>query len=260
MSDTFVQKAASAAGALAAVSVPVAADAVVLYRSNSPVSISLGSGPSSVGWDVDGTGGPDFILNRYSFSLVDPVEIPGYGGWDRLAVYRIHMAGAAPGAALVTNPANNGVEELNSSFRIGQTLQDYQWPGAANFNRAAFYRFESTQVVIPPSGGARTTSQTRTSYAEFPEENGFGPGENVIGFRFDRGLGTDFNYGWAKVEWDLSTPGQESFTITEWAWESEPGKAIHAVPAPAAAVSGLTLLAMGAAGVRQHRRRKAAAA
>jgi hypothetical protein len=91
---------------------------------------------------------------------------------------------------------------------------------------------------------------------DFATADGFArSGENVIGFRFDRGLGTDLNYGWAKVEWDLSNQGSESFTITEWAWETDPGKPIHAVPAPAAAVSGLSLLAMGAAGVRRQRRR-----
>ena len=269
MADTFTQKAALAAGAVAAVSVPVTADAVVLYRSNSPVSISLGGGPSSVGWDVDGTGGPDFMLNATTTSVRIPhsgvVSVTYFGGVNigivserqtmRERIYLDSVSGAGAG---IIGPVAGGpqVRALHSSFNIGPTLNAYAWGSASESERGVLFRSTQRRLVFVDHLASSTQSTAQFGEGDFATADGFTrSGENVIGFRFDRGLSTDLNYGWAKVEWDLSTPGQESFTITEWAWEGEPGKPIHAVPTPAAAVSGLTLLAMGAAGIRRQRQR-----
>ena len=49
-----------------------------------------------------------------------------------------------------------------------------------------------------------------------------------------------------------------NLTIEKWAYEDTPDKAIQvgSVPAPLAAVASLTLLAMGAAGLRAQRRKR----
>lgn len=265
----FAKKALAAAGSVAAVSMPVTAEAVVLHRTNSPVSIALGGGPSSVAWDVDGTGGPDFMLNRHFTQVSIPhsgfISLTYSGGTNfgivsvtsdaRERIYLDSIGGR--GAGIIGPVAGDErVRALGSSFQIGATLNAYAWGSAADSERRVLFRSSHRRSVFVD----HLTSSSRSTFSfgeqDFATADGFNrSGENVIGFRFDRGLGSDLNYGWAKVEWDLSTPGSETFTISEWAWEGEPGKPIHAVPAPAAAVSGLSLLAMGAAGVRRQRRR-----
>jgi MYXO-CTERM domain-containing protein len=50
-----------------------------------------------------------------------------------------------------------------------------------------------------------------------------------------------------------------SLTVRNWAYEDEPDTAIHVepIPAPPAGVAALTLLGLGAAGVRSWRKRNA---
>ena len=62
--------------------------------------------------------------------------------------------------------------------------------------------------------------------------------------------------GWARIRFDYAPKAQ--LVIERWAYESEPNTAIHvdSIPAPPAGVAALSLLAMGAAGLRSHRKRK----
>ncbi len=78
---------------------------------------------------------------------------------------------------------------------------------------------------------------------------GWAAATQYVGFRTNAGL-----YGWASVTLDT---GLGSITINEWAYEDS-GAGIHmgatAIPEPtSAALSGLALLATGAAGARRRR-------
>lgn len=85
-------------------------------------------------------------------------------------------------------------------------------------------------------------------------------GHNIIGFKLyvDGGL----HYGYAEMELaKLSEGGNPTgldLKITRWAYEDEPETAIHVepIPAPPAAVGALTLLGLGAAGMRTWRGRR----
>ena len=82
---------------------------------------------------------------------------------------------------------------------------------------------------------------------------GFGAGQNgYIGFRFNTPGGLE--YGWATINID---PATQRVTISEWAYNNTPNAPVQ-VPEPSTAA--LTLLGLGAAGVRAWRARKKPAA
>lgn len=82
-------------------------------------------------------------------------------------------------------------------------------------------------------------------------------GSNFIGFRFDLG-GSSFAYGWAELTFrtnpaSSANPGG-GFAIERWAYNTTGGSInVGAVPEPAAAATGLGLLALGAAGLHRQR-------
>lgn len=111
-------------------------------------------------------------------------------------------------------------------------------------------------------------NNTLTTYTNYL----IGAGGGFLGLSFDPGDGT--HYAWVQVsnvQWDGSNI---SLTVVDWAYEDSPGVAIAAgsgtggggspggggpggaagTPEPAAA--GLGLLALGAAGVMRHKRRR----
>ena len=78
------------------------------------------------------------------------------------------------------------------------------------------------------------------------------------GFRIQNEANGTTNYGWVRV---TVTNDQEnlpsSITINEWAYEDSPGTPIPAgIPEPSEIGLGLGLLALGAAGIRRHRKLK----
>jgi hypothetical protein len=87
---------------------------------------------------------------------------------------------------------------------------------------------------------------------EFVDATGF------AGVRFN--IGGQAHFAWLRIA--VSDDG-DSITVIDWAWEDQPNVAVQAgaMPAapepPPAALTGLGLLALGAAGV-QHRRRRLA--
>lgn len=86
---------------------------------------------------------------------------------------------------------------------------------------------------------------------------GFTEGTNYFGFRFNPS-GSKVLYGWAQM--NVTTGFDGGVVISEWAYQSSGGSIqVGAVPEPAAAATGLGLLALGAAGLRRQRRRQAIA-
>jgi hypothetical protein len=83
---------------------------------------------------------------------------------------------------------------------------------------------------------------------------GIGLGPHKIGFRFD--VDGQDHYGWANIL--LQGARHKRLEVTQWSYETDPDTPIHisAVPAPPAGVAALTLLGVGAAGLRGWRKRK----
>jgi len=99
-----------------------------------------------------------------------------------------------------------------------------------------------------------TSSQIFDDFAYFPGSSG----ESFYGFRVWSDQTGDYHYGWALI----STSNAEtiSLTVHSYAYEDQPGAAIHipdaaTIPEPSIA-AGLAGLAAGAAAVLRSRRKK----
>lgn len=244
MAEYFHNKALRTLGISAAALMPVTADAAIVHVSGAPVVIGVTGGGS---WDVDGTGADEFdFRHRHATAYVG----------SRTFIeddVRVFSGGSMNGRGLV------GPGGIRSSVAVLHR-SEYVGSGKASFRTPVLGSSYGRGVM--DAGLSRIfTSSTHFLHASAPASHfyAFGQDPGYLGFAFDPGDGTRF--GWAKVQFD-EDGFNSSLTIEEWAYEDEAGKAIHvgSVPAPPAAAAGLTLLAMGAAGVRAHRRRKQAAA
>ncbi len=65
----------------------------------------------------------------------------------------------------------------------------------------------------------------------------------------------DTHYGWAKVI--LHDGPDFELEVADWWYEDEADTEIHVTPVPASGLAALTLLGLGAAGLRAQRIRKA---
>lgn len=235
---SYTQKLSLAAGSLSALYLlPTGAQGGVVHVSGSPVSLAM-SAPNgtTVNWDVDGAHGPDFQLwKRFTFPLG-----------------MIYMASRMPfqapmnGRGWVGPLANEAVvQALHPSFVVGPTLAAYWGPG---------------QRWRTAMGGGFSGTYHLASGTGFATMGGFQAGDNYAGFRFLSG--TDMLYGWALINFDL-TAG--IVAIKEWAYNDMPNGSIHiadtgAQQVPEPSTPALTLLGLGAAGLRAWRARKKARA
>lgn len=280
---SFAEKAAVAAGSIAAVTAPATAQAKVVHVTGSPVSLTLGGGPNFASWDVDGAGGDEFRLNRKlsSFGTTQSntitIQPPGTGQSyqyqyrafqanyrrENIALASSDTYGAQQlnGRGIVgPNAFSNRVQALANSFNVGPTLAAYHWGATPGTSRYALNRYDRNWRSYTYYGGyfgPHYSSSAGVGSSKFPgfDQNG----DNIIGFRFDKN--GDMHYGWAKVGWDLTSPAIGEFIIWEWAYEDQPDTAIHAsstevVPVPATIVPAIAMLAVGAAGVRRMRKRQ----
>ena len=222
----FERKLGLAATAAAAASLPVAAaEAALIVGSGGPITVAMDDRPGSTVWDVDRDGSADFhVVNRSA------------RGIDYLSISSVGLNGRGFVGPARAQPA---VTELPSGARIGPALATNYWGVADDLRQVAGH----TVTFSEPALGVSWLTQSDQPV--------------LIGFRFDSGRG--LQYGWASVLVDFDG-GQTALTIQQWAYESEPDTAVAAgqVNAPASGLAALTLLGLGAAGLRRHRRRKAA--
>ncbi len=169
-------------------------------------------------WDIDGGGTADFNIRYINFSSLT------------FALRASNAAANGNSRAWVKNPG--------SSFPFMKPLV----PGSIVGPTQAF-------GVTPPyaSGGKNVAVFTINGFARGVLSNG----EQFVGFKFLVGSQTD--YGWADITLSSSL---HTITFNYWAYETS-GVGI-VVPEPAHAPLGLGLLALGATGVAQYRRRRLA--
>lgn len=110
---------------------------------------------------------------------------------------------------------------------------------------AGYYSFERFRTYGP---GAPPTSLFYSPRAS----DGVPVGDNLIGFKFS--ISGNTHYGWAEIE--FANDPELSLQVNRWAYKSEPDDPIGAGQVPGAGVAALTLLGLGAAGMRQWRKRK----
>lgn len=245
--------AASAAALSLAPAIGAAAPVYVIDR---PVTISfeaLGGGFGSVGvpWDIDGVNGADthFSVRRQAYGTYYRSYTAGGSEKVQNVVGNLDFPGLY-GIGPVVFARMNGRSELvfvQESAVVGPTI------GAAYAFQPPPFNGISTvaRLVTPPGGTPETVSQhafaTQTPY-------GYAFGVQLMPFGFD--VGGQQHVGWARIRFNGAPDAQ--LVIERWAYESEPNTAIHvdSIPAPPAGVAALSLLAMGAAGLRSHRKRK----
>ncbi len=231
------EKLALATGSLSLLS--FGAQAEIIYTAN-PVTIDFthttGIG-NAITWSVDGSH-PTFKL----------FNINGFGSFFLV----LSSAGSLLGRGLVrqdTQGADNiRFVNLGAGFGVGPSLAaGYNFGGRAN-DRSMLSRLGANPKITPNPKNFTTGV------------NGF------FGFRFtDTGLTNEF-YGWAELNLDTASPG--TVTINRWAYNNVAGQSIKVgqttgdnpsnVPEPG--TLSLTLLGLGAGGVRAWRKRKLALA
>ncbi len=169
--------------------------------------------------------------------------------------WNIDQAGRVE-ARLVGVTSYNGIF-LDSVFSGTHNFGAFQ-AGFLNMPNLATGYVMSTGVIDTNSGPFFGEGYV-ISYSNFQIAKGFTSGEaGYIGFKF--GTLASPIFGWASIT--LTTGANYSMTINEWAYETT-GAGIQVgdkgvVPEPETTAAGLAGLALGAAGLRRLRKRKAA--
>lgn len=256
---SFSEKITVAAGSVSLAAAPLAADAVEIRVTGSPISLSIFDNPGtdvvSIPWDVDGANGPDFNVVRTNLSFTST-----FGG----SVYRVFYGGVgilgsstfggAPynSQGMVGYPGGGATAvALPRSFAVGPTLNGYDWAYAQVPRDALLF---SSINISTPMGSTYGYSYLYPGYGFANTQ----PGDNYIGFRFAGATGT--HYGWAIMNLDENTG---TLTIEEWTYNDEADQPVHInpavaqVPEPAGTLPAIALLALGAAGLRSWRQQRA---
>ena len=133
-------------------------------------------------------------------------------------------------------------------FALGDVIGDDESFSSSQFNNAAAFRSR-----------IRTNTGNGDQTAEFQTGDWFGASNGYAGFRVTRSDTGQTNYGWASITvLDTNANGApNSITVNSWAYQDTPGATIQAgIPEPSEIGLGLGLLALGAAGIRRHRKLK----
>jgi MYXO-CTERM domain-containing protein len=243
---SFSAKLALSAGSgLLAVS-PSGGTAAPVTVDDRPISISFsdlpgGSGSAQVPWDIDGNGAGDTNLiiarNTYSHTTANGGRFSRRYGFLGLA-YNF----GASGAIFARDYARGGLVVFNQSH--------YITPDTVN----APYRGFLTGNGIDTLRRYSRTSNGSIQSSSYGRSVDLGFGISAIGFGVD--IGGAQHIGWAVLK--LEAGPDYRLTVTEWTYESEPDTPIHVdeVPVPSSGIAALTLLGLGAAGVRRMRKRQ----
>lgn len=230
---------------------PAIGAAAPVYVTDRPVTVSFealgGSlGNTTVGWDIDGLNGADtqFGVGRRAYQP----RTDSVGNVVQTIVGNLSFPGVYGSGPVVfgRGPARGWLVSVHESDTVSRSLITNLYtvaPPPVN-GIVTFAR-----LVTPPGGEPQTTLRyvqgTLSVY-------GSDFGRRLMPFGFD--VDGQLHLGWARIRFDDAP--DPKVVIERWAYESEPETAIHvdSIPAPPAALSGLTLLALGAAGMRQWRK------
>lgn len=270
MAPKLSEKLSMIVGATSLAAIPTNASAALVTVSNAPLSVSLTTSPLGNGtshwqdcvtehlpWDVDGAYGPDFAIDMgvCGYHRTKPWD-PG-GNAFRSIEWR--------GGAIRLVNALNGVGFGNTYGPANLTAPNsevfdprYCYTPQACYTRLWKLAIANSGSVYRYYGSGRTRQDIYTNLGYF----GNSSGERNLLFTFN--ANGNMHFGWAVLS--LEAFPIWSATIKEWTYETEPETPIHVgsratdvepVPLPPAIVPALTMLGMGAVGVRSWRKRKA---
>lgn len=252
---SFSERTALGLGA-ASLLLPGAADAGLVWVSDRPLTMpapASGNEYLTVGWDIDGDGSFDAGFTRDRYEAHFPSNTTARIGYRRS---ELSVRDAGFGALSAGFHYHYfGASQVQASEVVGDGDEWFLSGG-----------FGQTHVVYSRTAGGGTATMTNAGchgssfpgYYDFQNCNPFGPeltdGTNLVGFVFGDTAAT--YYGWAQIT--LQSHPHISITVNKWAYNDAAGQPVHVdpVPAPPAVVGALTLLGLGAAGMRKWRRRR----
>ena len=271
MTHKYASKAAIALSTASLTVGLTAAEAALVTIQNMPLAVSFWPAVevsplwhNQAVWDVDGVNGPDFALLAAG-GKSGTSQNYRLGGGIALTVH----SETNPGFSAVRNRLN-GEGFVNSSFGyVGSH-------GAGTFisalaplglsNNVGDGGIQEGGLILRASVGVSETwnyfSTYRLTYQTVIDEihyNLGGPGTFNIGFKF--ASGSNSHFGWAQLT--IGSGPYYSVSIDEWTFDTNPDTPVHVgtraseVPVPSSGIAALTLLGLGAAGLRAQRWRKA---
>ncbi len=177
-------------------------------------------------WDVDNDGTVDFHLRHHTY----------YDSLSSSTLTYALLDDQNGGRLLVkSSVSEDGIAKLNPGFVVGPVMTGYKFHASAQsyntLTSSGVLGRDATESWSPPL-----------------------PTSGYFGFKFTNAGGT--HYGWGIIDFTGSPVGQ-GFTILEAWYETDVDTAIT-VPETETAALGLAGLALGAAGLRSWRKRKAA--
>ena len=262
-SRVFSEKLALAAGSAALAVAPVSADAKLV---TSGTAFTVGIPPNtppltdiSLPWDIDGDGNPEFAF----FGFVLGGDVAGTGSVQSIR-YRAAAFGmgaayyfggpALPGLRFIWGTDSYSIH-VPASVSIGPTL-------AAGLETRAFYSgatFGPPILSVGQSEVVKTTGDVSTNIRSSTVRY-YKLGAGIQNFGFSFKIGGNVHYGWGVMSIGVG----DGLVIQEWTYDDVADEAVHVgsreavVPVPPSALPAITMLALGAAGLRRLRKGKAA--
>jgi hypothetical protein len=158
----------------------------------------------------------------------------------------------APPASLTSDPlGEDDAQPLFASFTVGPTLaNNYTWGRVGERYRVLGTGTRTVTTFTTGAISSGSYAYIGNDFAEF----GFQPGPNFFGFRFEGDSG--LQYGWGILDFG-DGPDGPTVRINYWEYGSEAAEGVH-IAEPAGVLPSLALLGLGAAGIRQWRRKNGA--
>lgn len=233
-----------ATGSLSALSLlSYGAQAGIIYHDTTPLTVSIFGPITNTTWDIDGKGGADFRLKGQGNTLTGFARVMLTSG-------SLNGRGLVQKGTVITSKGGynfSGVpfQNLPNNFVVGPTLaKGYGFGFRSN-------GLTDRRLAFSGSGGVRQiANSTAVGFlTNQKDQKGYG----YFGFKFTDGV--NLFYGWAELNID---GGNLAYTINRWAYNDTPDGSIAVIPEPD--TLSLTLLGLGAGGVRAWRKRKQAMA
>lgn len=252
----YSEKLGKIAVGISAAIAPAIADAALVTVTPAPGTVSTDSNTS---WDVDGIGLPEFQLTAGRGSS-------SHAGFYRRSVTAglVSQTGSGQqlnGRGLVGLLSAGGNKQiaaraLSDGFAVKQTMASPYTFGLSNVNDRPLISIVSFSGCV---GGCFNTWRIFNPNLNFSFGRYSSDGTANIGFQFDAGNG--MQYGWAEVYTDFSRYWNPKIEIKSWTYNDTPGQQVRVgydansgvVPLPPSVLPALTVLALGAAGIRSMR-------
>ncbi len=206
----------------------------IIYVGTDTLSVSVPSnaGNASDGWDVDSASTTASLNRAFESNFTTDYSFVQFS-----ADAKINIAGSLSFAK------DGGKLKL---FNSGDNISS----GAGLVFGTDFYAHRvAAFTATAGQGGAAASEAASNALFDFI---GNASGSGILGFRYNDG--SQDNYGWANVTWDIF-----SISINVPYWSDTGSIEAGQVPEPAQVAVGLGALALGAAGLRRWRNGKSKA-